>query len=212
MLFFKNKKWGWFSYTSSDADLKRWKCLACSTKASTQELHYGTTWKYISMKAGETVSEVTSKKSFTGIWNDFSHGCCVIYLTNQFWLNRMKDCDTIQGGEGLRSKVITSGCYSFMVLSHPDSSTISGKDLSCPNKIISQVSWLRRTSRRVRVEDWVPGGSWYRVVCLASHHRQCGCSDGEGMSLLGEWENWSSETVPAWKILPHWNNSVSYIY
>lgn len=123
----------------------------------------------------------------------------------------MKDCDTIQGGERIHSKVITSGCYSFTVLSHPDSSTIPGKDLSCPNKIVSQVPWLRRTSKRGRAEDWVPGGSWYKVACPASHHRQRGCSHGEGMSLLEGWENGSSETVPAWKILPNWNNWVLYL-
>lgn len=49
-------------------------------------------------------------------------------------------------GKRINSKVIRSGCYSFMVHSHPDSSTISGRDLSCL-KIISQVSWLKWTSK-----------------------------------------------------------------
>lgn len=46
-----------------------------------------------------------------------------------------------------------------MVLSQPDSSMISGKDLSCPNRIIPQVSGLKWTSRRGRAADWLPGGS-----------------------------------------------------
>lgn len=72
----------------------------------------------------------------------------------------MKDCNTTEGGERINSKVIRSGCYSFRVLSHPDSSSISGEDLSCPNKIISQVSWLTWTSRIGRAEDgWEPGSA-----------------------------------------------------
>lgn len=41
----------------------------------------------------------------------------------------MKDQNTTQGGERINSKVVRSDCYSFRVLSHPDSSTVSGKDL-----------------------------------------------------------------------------------
>ena len=145
------------------------------------------------------------------MFDGFTCGHCATYPTNPFWPDRMKDCNTVPGGERINSKVIRTGCYSFTVLSHPDSSMISGKDLSCPNKFISQVSWLGWTSRRSRAEDRVLGGCWYSAAYLVSHRRRRGCSNGEGMSLFRRWEKWScsdSDTTPAWKTSLNWNNLV----
>lgn len=100
----------------------------------------------------------------------------------QISFDRMKDCNTIQGGERINSKVIRSDCYLFRALSHPDSSTISGKDLSYPNKITSQVSWLKWTSSKGRAGDWVPGGSQrpaFHTTSSTDTAMQGGCLSSE---------------------------------
>lgn len=108
------------------------------------------------------------------------HGCCATYLTNQSWPDRMKDCNKIQGGKRINSKVIRSGCYSFTVHSHPDSSTISGKDLSCLNKIISQMSGLERPVAEAGLRcEWEPGAAPSARPMAWVHNKEgCFCLDG----------------------------------
>lgn len=144
-------------------------------------------------------SKVTSKNNFQA-FSVISPGMAVSSIL-QIRFDRIKDCNTIQGGERINSRVIRSDCYSFRVLSYPDSSTISGKDTSCPNKIISQVSWLKWTCSKGRV----PGGAQHPALHTTSTMDTDHCAGG--MSHFGGWEKWScsdSGTTAAWKNCPIW--------
>lgn len=146
-------------------------------------------------------SKVTSKNNFQA-FSVISPGMAVSSIL-QIRFDRTKDCNTIQGGERINSRVIRSDCYSFRVLSYPDSSTISGKDTSCPNKIISQVSWLKWTCSKGRV----PGGAQHPALHTTSTMDTDHCAGG--MSHFGGWEKWScSDSGTTAEKLPNLNNSV----
>lgn len=105
----------------------------------------------------------------------------------------MKDQNTIQGGERINSKVVTSDCYSFRVLSHRDSPQFLGKIY-----LVLTKSFLKchDSSGPLEKAGLRMGGRQESASCISRH--QPHGHDAGGMALFGGWEKWScsdSETT-----------------